>query len=195
MIISKTKFKGVYIFELKPHFDERGFFMRTYDENIFRKTIKTRENRKTELYNWVQENHSKSIQKGVIRGLHFQFPPCNEAKLIRCVRGVIQDVHVDLRQGSKTFGKWSSVILSEDNFRSVLIPRGFAHGFCTLTKNSEIFYKHDNYYNPEFESGIIWNDKDIGIEWESKNPIISKRDKNFITLNEFVKKYKGLKIE
>lgn len=193
MIIHKTKFKGVYIFELKPHFDERGFFMRTYDEKNFCKNMKSVKNKGS--FKWVQENHSKSIRKGVIRGLHFQFPPYSEAKLIRCVKGIIQDVYVDLRLNSKTFGKWGSVVLSEDNFKSILIPRGFAHGFCTLTKNSEIIYKHDNFYNQKYESGIIWNDKDIGIEWECKNPVISERDKSFNTLDEFFKKYKGLKIE
>lgn len=182
MIISKGNLNGIYIIELKPFIDDRGFFMRTYDENEFMR-IWVNEGKG----NWVQENHSKSVQKGVLRGLHFQLPPFAETKLVRCIRGKIQDVFVDLRKDSDTFGKWDSVILSEDNFKCVLIPRGFAHGFCTLSDNCEVLYKVDNYYSPEYERGLIWNDPDIGIEWQVEKPILSEKDKKNKTFKELLK--------
>lgn len=182
MLITKGKFNGIYIIELKPFIDERGFFMRTYDENIFIENGIVRK--------WVQENHSKSLKKGIIRGLHFQLPPYSETKLVRCIRGRIQDVFVDLRKNSKTFGKWDSLELSDDNFKCVLIPKGFAHGFCTLTENCEVVYKIDNYYLKEKECGLIWNDVNLNIKWETDDPYISDKDKNNITFEEFILKYK-----
>ena len=137
----KRKLSGVYEINLTPHLDSRGFFMRTYDQTLFEKSGLNRK--------WVQENHSQSAKEGIIRGLHFQLPPFSETKLVRCIKGHIKDVFVDLRQESSTFGQWDSIELSEDNFRMILIPRGFAHGFCTLEKDCEVFYKVDNYYSPE----------------------------------------------
>lgn len=180
MKVIKGNIEGVLIIELNPFKDERGFFLRTYDHNFYREYgINT---------NWVQENHSKTLKKGTIRGLHFQLPPFAETKLVRCIKGEIQDVFVDLRKNSNTFGKWDSEILSEDNFKCLLIPKGFAHGFCTLTDNCEVLYKVDNYYSPEKERGIIWNDSDIGIKWEIENPILSEKDKRNLSLKEFINK-------
>ncbi len=184
MEFSQKRLNGVVEIKLKPIFDERGFFMRTYDLNLFEKygiNIK-----------WVQENHSRSIKKGIIRGLHFQFPPYTEAKLVRCIKGAVFDVFVDLRKNSSTFGQWDSIILSEDNHKMVFIPRGFAHGFCTLTDISEVTYKVDNYYNPKYEGGIIWNDEILKINWPAKNPIISYKDRMNMSFGEFKEKYIGL---
>jgi len=160
--------------------------MRTYDEKIFKEYGINNK--------WVQENHSLSKNKGIIRGLHFQFPPYSETKLIRCIRGAIMDVFVDLRKNSPTFGKWDSIVLSEENNKMVLLPRGFAHGFCTLTKDSEVLYKVDNYYTPEFESGIRWNDPDLNIKWPVEQPILSEKDKNNITFKDFTNKYGGIEL-
>ena len=180
------KLKGIYIVELKPIIDTRGFFMRTYDKKIFNENNIDRQ--------WLQENHSRSEKKGTIRGLHFQMPPCCETKLIRCVKGSVLDVFVDVRLNSDTFGKWDSVVLSEENKKMAFIPKGFAHGFCSLTDVSEVVYKVDNIYKPENEIGIIWNDYDININWNIENPVLSEKDKKNITLKEFVEKYKGVKV-
>jgi dTDP-4-dehydrorhamnose 3,5-epimerase len=181
-----SEIKGIIIISLKPNIDNRGFFVRTYDNNVF--------NENGLKFDWVQENHSKTVKIGTIRGLHFQFPPFAETKLVRCIRGKILDVFVDLRKNSPTFGKWDSVILSENNYKMVLIPRGFAHGFLTLTDECEVLYKVDNYYNPEYECGIIWDDKILNIEWGITNPILSEKDKKNISFSEFVEKYGGIDI-
>jgi dTDP-4-dehydrorhamnose 3,5-epimerase len=167
--------KGVYEIELESVKDFRGEFKRTYDDTIFDKYCMTK---------WVQENHSISFKKNTIRGLHFQFPPHTETKLVRSVKGEILDVFVDIRKDSETFGKWGSIILSETNNKAILIPRGFAHGFRTLTDDCQILYKVDNYYSPKNESGIRWDDPHLNIDWkfdseEDKNNIlISKKDIN-----------------
>lgn len=178
--------KGVYEMNLTPIEDERGFFMRTYAKEIF---VNYNINR-----SWVQENHSRSVRKGIIRGLHFQFPPHCETKLVRCIRGAIFDVFVDLRKNFPTFGQWDSIELSEDNKKMIYIPRGFAHGFYTLTDNCEVLYKVDNFYKPEAEGGIIWNDETLNISWPEDNPILSQKDANLPTFNEFVSKYGGLAV-
>lgn len=135
---------------------------------------------------WVQENQSLSAQRQTIRGLHFQSPPFAQAKLVRVIQGEILDVFVDLRKDSRTFGKWDSVILSGENSKSVYIPRGFAHGFCTLTENVLVQYKVDNVYSPECDGGIRWNDADIGIDWQVKEPILSPKDSNLPLYKDFV---------
>ena len=180
----EKKIAGMVEFVPEPNVDSRGFFMRTYDEKVFKQ-------RGFPLH-WVQENHSKNERQGIVRGLHFQFPPFSETKLIRCVRGEIFDVCVDLRKDSDTFGQWDAVKLSEENKRMVLIPRGCAHGFCTLTTVSDVLYKHDNYYNPENEGGIVWNDPDIGVEWPVDEPFLSARDKGFMTFRDFERIHSGL---
>ncbi len=184
MIIIERKIKGVFEIQLEPREDKRGFFMRTYDDKIFKEQGIHR--------NWAQENHSLSVEKGIIRGMHFQFPPYSETKLIRVVRGEIYDVFVDLRKGSQTFLKWDSIKLSAENKKMIYLPRGFAHGFCTLTKNCEVVYKVDNYYSPESEGIIRWNDQDIGIDWPVTEPIISEKDSNAKGIKEFIGRCGGL---
>jgi dTDP-4-dehydrorhamnose 3,5-epimerase len=186
MIFNKNKIDGVFIVDLQPNLDSRGYFMRVYDKGIFKSNNLDRE--------WLQENHSKSEQKGTIRGLHFQMPPYCETKLIRCVRGAVMDVFVDLRIGSKSFGQWDSIELSEENKKMIFVPRGFAHGYCTLTDVTEVVYKVDNIYKPDFGYGIIWNDKDLNIKWNLENPVLSEKDKKNFSLKEFISKFKGIEI-
>lgn len=183
MEIKKRKLNGTLEINLSPIEDNRGFFMRTYDYDIFYKYGITQK--------WIQENHSKSNIVGIIRGLHFQLSPFSETKLVRCIRGRIWDVFVDLRAGSKSFGQWDCIELSEYNKKMILIPRGFAHGFCTLTKISEVIYKVDNYYSKEHEIGLIWNDEELKIKWPFDDPILSEKDRKNITFKEFREKYKG----
>ena len=182
MEIKERKIKGTFEITLNPILDDRGFFMRTFDDAIFKEKGLERK--------WVQENHSRSEEKGIIRGLHFQLPPFTETKLVRCVKGAVLDVFVDLRKDSETFGQWDSIELSEDNKKMIFIPRGFAHGFCTLTEISEILYKVDNFYSPKFECGLLWNDNDVGIKWPTNSPILSEKDKKNMTLQEFTSNHK-----
>lgn len=186
MIIKERKLKGVFEIQLDPHEDERGFFMRVYDTQLFEKYKIHKK--------WVQENHSLSVEKGVIRGMHFQLPSHSEAKLIRVINGKIYDVFIDLRKGSPTFGQWDSIKLSEENKKMIYIPRGFAHGFCTLTKNCEILYKMDNYYAPNNEGNIKWDDSDIGINWPVNKPILSEKDLKAKSFREFIERYGGLEL-
>jgi dTDP-4-dehydrorhamnose 3,5-epimerase len=186
MEIKERHFEGVYEIDLKPIEDCRGFFMRTYDISEFANYCLNKM--------WVQENHSMSLARNVIRGLHFQFPPFEESKLVRCINGVIMDVFVDLRIHSKTFGQWDSIELSAENKKMVFIPRGFAHGFCTLSKKSEVLYKVDNFYNPNHECGLKWNDSTIGIKWPCNNPIISEKDSHNISFQEFVNRFQGINL-
>lgn len=181
MEIKARKLKGVFEITLAPHMDQRGFFMRTFDIEYFKNAGLDR--------NWVQENHSRSEQKEIIRGLHFQLPPFTETKMVRCINGAVLDVFVDLRKNSFTFGQWDSIELSADNKKMIFIPRGFAHGFCTLTEISEVVYKVDNLYNKEHERGLMWNDNDMNINWPVENPVLSEKDQRNMTLKEFVEKY------
>jgi dTDP-4-dehydrorhamnose 3,5-epimerase len=187
MQITEQKIQGVFEISLRPNQDERGFFMRVYDDTIFESAGINRK--------WVQENHSRSEQKGIIRGLHLQFSPHAETKLVRCTVGAIFDVYVDLRTGSDTFGQWSSIELSAENKKMIYIPRGFAHGFCTLTEISEVQYKVDNYYSKENEAGIAWDDPDLAIPWPTSNPILSDKDRKNMRFREFVGRYEGLRID
>jgi dTDP-4-dehydrorhamnose 3,5-epimerase len=186
MKIIPGKLKGIFEINLSPFTDERGFFMRTYDLNLFNGASINKV--------WVQENHSLSKQQGVLRGLHFQLPPFAETKLVRCISGSVLDVFVDLRKDSPTFGQWDSIELSAVNKKMIFIPRGFAHGFCTLSENSEVLYKVDNFYSKEHERGLIWNDTEIGIEWPLEDPILSEKDKTNWTLAEFVQKINGIEL-
>ena len=186
MLVKERKFKGVFEIQLEPQEDKRGFFMRVYDDAIFKQYGIHR--------NWVQENHSLSIEKGTIRGFHFQFPPHAETKLVRVISGEVYDVILDLRKGSSTFGEWDSIRLSVDNGRMMYIPRGFAHGMCTLTKNCVMLYKVDNYYAPESEGAIRWDDPDIGIDWPVDNPILSEKDARAQSFKEFITTYGGLEV-
>jgi len=187
MEIKERKLKGTFEISLNPHGDSRGFFMRTFDEGIFEGANLKR--------TWVQENHSSSGRKGIIRGLHFQLPPHAETKMVRCIRGKVLDVFVDLRKGSETFGQWDSIELTEENKKMIFIPRGFAHGFCTLTERSEVLYKVDNYYTPNAERGLLWNDNDLKINWPVESPILSEKDKKNLSLKEFINQYNALTIK
>ena len=165
---TETKIKGVYIIDVKTYGDNRGYFMETYKEEDFQAAGLD--------YRFVQDNQSSSSH-GVLRGLHFQktYP---QAKLVRVLKGEVFDVAVDLRKGSATYGEWVGVLLSEENHRQFMIPRGFAHGFVVVSDHAEFAYKCDEKYHPEDEGGILWNDPDINIEWpEVGEVILSDKDK------------------
>ena len=172
---NKTEIEGVYIIEPKVFGDERGYFMETYREEDFKNAGLN--------YNFVQDNQSRS-HKGVLRGLHYQkhFP---QAKLVRVIQGEVFDVAVDLRKNSPTYGKWVGVILSAENKKMFMIPRGFAHGFVVLSETAEFVYKCDEKYHPEDEGGIMWNDSDVGIVWPYVGePQLSEKDKLHPSLKE-----------
>lgn len=174
-IFNKTEIEGVYVIEPKVFGDNRGYFMETYNEQEFKNNGLD--------YNFVQDNQSKS-KKGVLRGLHFQ-KTHPQAKLVRVLEGEVFDVAVDLRKGSKTYGKWVGVILSEENKKQFMIPRGFAHGFVVLSETAVFAYKCDDFYHPEDEGGIMWNDPDINIEWPYKGELLlSEKDKVHPLLKE-----------
>ncbi|MBR5828787.1 MAG: dTDP-4-dehydrorhamnose 3,5-epimerase, partial [Bacteroidaceae bacterium] len=156
MNIIKTDIEGVLILEPRMFKDERGYFyesfsQREFEENVCRTTF-------------VQDNQSMSVY-GVVRGLHFQKPPFCQSKLVRCIKGAVLDVAVDIRKGSPTFGKYVAVELTEDNHRQFFVPRGFAHGFAVLSEEAVFQYKCDNYYNKESEGAIAWNDEKIAVDW------------------------------
>lgn len=172
---TETKIKDVYIIDVKTYGDHRGYFMETYKENVFVEAGLS--------YRFVQDNQSSS-RKGVLRGLHFQ-KTHPQAKLVRVLKGEVFDVAVDLRKGSDTYGQWVGALLSEENKRQFMIPRGFAHGFVVVSDYAEFAYKCDEFYHPEDEGGIIWNDPDIAIEWPDVGEIIlSEKDKKNPTLAE-----------
>ena len=171
----ETFIKGVYLIDVKTYGDARGYFMETYKESDFQAAGLD--------YRFVQDNQSSS-RKGVLRGLHFQktFP---QAKLVRVLSGEVFDVAVDLRKGSETYGKWFGALLSAENHRQLMIPRGFAHGFVVVSDYAEFAYKCDELYHPEDEDGIMWNDSAIGIEWPDIGELIlSEKDKKHPTLAE-----------
>ena len=166
---TKTEIEGVYIIEPKVFGDNRGYFMETYSERDFKEAGLD--------YVFVQDNQSKS-RKGVLRGLHFQ-KKHPQSKLVRVIKGEVFDVAVDLRKGSKTYGKWVGVLLSEENKRQFLIPKGFAHGFLVISDEAEFTYKCDDFYHPEDEGGIMWNDPDVGVKWPNIDGeiLLSEKDK------------------
>ena len=173
MKINKTFIEDLLIIEPQLFKDERGFFYESYNKNNLDIDI-----------DFVQDNESKSY-KGVIRGLHFQAPPFEQTKLVRCVSGNILDVAVDLRTNSKTYGKFFSIELSSENNKQLFVPKGFAHGFQVLSETAIVNYKVDNFYNPKSDSGIIWNDKDLSIDWNlDLKPILSKKDLKLISFKE-----------
>ena len=175
MKINKTFIEDLLIIEPQLFKDERGFFYESYNKKKLDKKIKIV---------FVQDNESKSI-KGVIRGLHFQAPPFEQTKLVSCVSGNILDVAVDLRTNSKTYGKSFSIELSSENNKQLFIPRGFAHGFQVLSETAIVNYKVDNYYNSKSESGLIWNDKDLSIDWKLNiKPILSKKDLKLMSFKD-----------
>ena len=174
----RQKIEDVILVKPKVFGDNRGFFMETYKKSdFFANGIDVEYN---------QDNHSKSV-KGVLRGLHYQKSPYGQAKLVRCGRGRIYDVAVDIRKGSKTFGEYVKVELSEENKHMLYIPEGFAHGFVVLSDVAELLYKASGEYAPQADSGVLWCDKDINIDWGIDfEPILSEKDKKQPTLKEIV---------
>ena len=168
MEITKTKLEGVVIIEPAVFGDKRGFFMESWSKRAFAEAGLD--------YDFVQDNHSASTVKGTLRGIHFQRGDKAQAKLVRCTKGAVLDVAVDLRPASLTYKQWVSVELSEDNKRQLLIPRGFGHGFLTLTDEVEFMYKADNFYAPEADGGIRWNDPELAVYWGIAEPILSDKD-------------------
>jgi dTDP-4-dehydrorhamnose 3,5-epimerase len=177
MNISTTTLKDAVLIEPKVFKDERGFFLESYSRNKF-------EEQGIDIA-FIQDNHSLSVTPGVLRGLHFQKPPFEQWKLIRATAGRIIDVIVDIRKDSPTFGKWESFELSSTNFRMLLIPAGFAHGFCTLEPDTEVMYKVDKPYAPGHEGGIIWNDPALGIPWNIDEPVLSAKDRELPGFEDF----------
>ncbi len=168
MNITGTKLKDIWIVEPIVYNDHRGYFMESYNKSLFDQVGFN--------IDFIQDNQSLSKEAGTLRGLHYQLNPMEQTKLVRVCSGAIFDVIVDIRQSSPTFGQWVGVILSEANKRQVLVPKGFAHGFCTLVPNTSVFYKVDQYYAPEHDRGILWDDPDIGIDWPVSTPIVSAKD-------------------
>lgn len=170
----ETKIDDVFIVEPTIFPDDRGYFMEVYNSIDFEKAGKD--------FNFVQENQSKS-KKGVLRGLHFQYEH-PQGKLVRVLKGEVFDVAVDLRKNSKSYGEWESVILSEDNKKMFYVPEGFAHGFLVLSEEAEFSYKCTDFYHPEDEGGIQWNDPEIAINWPLDEVILSEKDKTWKSLSE-----------
>lgn len=183
MIINKTEFNGLYSITLEPIADERGFFVRSFCLN---EISACREN-----LNIVQVNHTMTKEKGTVRGMHYQLPPACETKIVRCIKGAVFDVAVDLREGSGTFLKWYGEILSAENMKMLLIPEGFAHGFQTLDENCEMLYLHSQFYQKGYEAGVRFNDPEIGISWKLPVTGISDRDLAHPLLNS---SYRGIKL-
>lgn len=171
MIFKETSLNGAYIVELDPIEDDRGFFARSWCKDEFYK-----HKLNTKL---IQCNISFNKLKGTLRGMHFQVKPYEEAKLVRCTRGAIYDVIIDMRTSSRTFLKWVGIELTEDNRRALYIPEGFAHGFQTLEDNSEVFYQMSEEYHPECARGIRWNDPEFNIKWPLDVSKISYKDESF----------------
>lgn len=177
MNVINTTIPEVFIFEPKVFGDARGFFFESFNKKIFEETI----GRKAEF---VQDNHSQS-QKGVLRGLHYQLSPHAQGKLVRCIEGEVFDVAVDIRRNSPYFGHWVGVNLSAENKRQLWIPEGFAHGFLTLSETAQFLYKATNFYAPQSERSIIWNDKEINIDWPKVDNIqLSAKDQLGMKLSE-----------
>ena len=168
MIFKETNLKGNFLIDLEPITDERGFFARYFGEKEFSSAKLNAQ--------WVQINNSMSCDVGTLRGLHFQRPPHAEVKLVRCVRGSIWDVVVDLRKGSDSYGKWFGTKLSDENRTMMYVPKGFAHGFVSLEADSEILYRVSDFYVPEAEGTLNWDDPDVDILWPIQPQIISDKD-------------------
>ncbi|OBZ07836.1 dTDP-4-dehydrorhamnose 3,5-epimerase [Bacillus sp. FJAT-27264] len=176
MNITPLKLAGASLLEPVVHGDNRGFFMESYNQETMHSLGIT--------HGFIQDNHSLSAEVGVLRGLHYQLNPKAQTKLIRVLSGVIYDVIVDIRRNSPTFGQWVGFVLSEHNKRQLLVPKGFAHGFCTLVPNTQVLYKVDEYYSPEHDRGIQWNDHALGIDWPISNPILSDKDQRHPSLKD-----------
>jgi dTDP-4-dehydrorhamnose 3,5-epimerase len=169
MKVTLLAIPDVLLIEPQVFVDDRGFFFESFNQDRFEKAVGKK-------INFVQDNHSKSV-KGVLRGLHYQLPPKAQGKLVRVIQGEVFDVAIDLRKSSPTFGKWAGEILSSDNKKQLWIPEGFAHGFVTLSDTAEFLYKTTDFYSPEHEESIVWNDETIAIKWPFDfEPELSKKD-------------------
>lgn len=179
MNIVETEIKGVFIIEPKVFGDNRGYFFESFSQREFESVIGP--------VTFVQDNQSKSSY-GVVRGLHFQRPPHAQAKLVRVVKGKVLDVAVDLRKDSPTFGKYVAVELSDESHRQVFIPKGFAHGFSVLSEEAVFQYKCDEYYAPESEAAIAWDDQDLNIDWKvpAEDVVLSAKDRNHPSLKDYI---------
>jgi dTDP-4-dehydrorhamnose 3,5-epimerase len=181
MRFHKTRLEGAYLIELDERGDHRGFFARLFCEDEFGAAgLEIR---------FAQANNSLTLKKGVLRGLHYQLPPAAEVKVVRAIRGALWDVIVDLRPGSATFLKWFGAELTEDNRSMLYVPRGFAHGFITLTDNVEAFYLNSSVYSPGSERGLRWNDPAVGVEWPAEPRDMSDKDRKWPDLDP---KFHGL---
>lgn len=176
MKLIPTKLNDVVLVEPTIHGDHRGFFMESYNSKLFH-------HHGIDVH-FVQDNHSLSTEAGVLRGLHYQLNPKAQTKLVRVISGAIYDVVLDIRRSSSTYGQWVGVILSEANRRQLLVPKGFAHGFCTIVPNTQVIYKVDEYYAPEYDRGILWNDPTLDIAWPTAKPILSDKDQKFPLLKD-----------
>ena len=175
MNVIQTEIPDVLIIEPKVFADERGFFMESFNQQRFNEIV-GRE------VNFVQDNHSRS-SKGVLRGLHYQLPPMAQGKLVRVTQGEVFDVAVDMRRSSPTFGKWTGVVLSGENKRQFWIPEGFAHGFYVLSETADFLYKTTNYYSPEYDRSLKWDDDDVAINWcLQEKPVVSIKDENALSM-------------
>lgn len=168
MKVFETNLPDVKLLEPAVFGDNRGFFIESYNEQVA--------NANGIPFVFIQDNHSLSVEAGVIRGMHYQLSPKVQTKLVRATAGAIYDVVIDIRRGSPTFGQWQGFILSASNKRQLLVPQGFAHGFCTLVPNCEVQYKVDALYSPEYDRGIAWNDPALAIDWPTSSPILSEKD-------------------
>lgn len=179
MKVISTAIPDVKIFEPKVFGDERGFLFESFNQKVFEKATGLKRN-------FVQDNHSRS-RRGTLRGLHYQLPPMEQGKLVRVTQGEVFDVAVDIRRSSPTFGQWVGVLLSAENNRQTWIPEGFAHGFMTLSETAELLYKTTNYYSPQHEGAIFWNDPCLGIKWPQMDKIIlsakDEKAKQFLDIN------------
>lgn len=176
MKLKNTDFDDAFILEPSIHNDSRGYFYESFNQEVFCNKVRQR-------INFVQDNHSLS-NKNVLRGLHYQKPPFEQAKLVRVISGKIYDVIVDIRKNSPNYRRWQSFILSSDNRLQLWIPRGFAHGFLSLEENTQVVYKTDNFYSNKSSLSIKYNDSDLQIEWPIDNPLLSPNDKDGIKFSE-----------
>jgi dTDP-4-dehydrorhamnose 3,5-epimerase len=176
-----TPLNGLYVIEIEPISDSRGWFARTFCKSEFEAIGHSKE--------WVQMNHTYTVKKGTIRGMHFQLPPHEEIKMVRCIAGVVYDVVIDIRKESATFLQWFGMEISATNRKMIYIPEGFAHGFQTLTDNCELVYNHSAFYAPGVEAGIRYDDPEINIQWPLPVSDISQRDSAHPLLN---KSFKGI---
>ena len=181
MIIDKLSLEGAFVIESEPFIDDRGIFARVFCQHELQDILHGK--------NIVQINHSMTKQKGSIRGMHFQYPPKSEKKMVKCLHGSVFDVMIDLRQRYSTFLKWHGEILSAENMKMLYVPEGFAHGFQTLEQNSELLYLHTEKYDPEFECGIRYNDPSLNISWPIEVTNISERDQKHQLLS---RDFKGI---